>query len=90
MISADAQKLVAIALQYDSQSDAAPKITAKGTGFLASQILEIAKKNDIKIESNEELAQILALCEVNEYIPAPAFLAVAQILSAIQKFKRSA
>jgi flagellar biosynthesis protein len=88
VLSSNAKKLVAVALHYDRSIDNAPKIVASGYGTIASQITSIAKKCNIPIESDKELANMLALCEVNSYIPAPAFAAVAQILATIDKYKK--
>ena len=82
------EKLVAVALSYDTD-DAAPKIVASGKGELAQKILEIAKEHNIEIETDKQLANLLALYEVSDYIPPEAFIAVAEILSTIGKFKNA-
>ena len=43
----------AVALKYDIEKDNAPKITAKGKGETASNIIKIAKENDIPIKKDE-------------------------------------
>ena len=80
------KKLKAIALQYE-YGDFAPKIIAKGEAIVAEKIIELAKKHDIEIKSDAELANLLALYEISDYIPADAFLAVAEILSKLEKYK---
>ena len=77
--------LVAIALQYRSENRSPPKIVASGKGSVAQTILDIAKREGIAIEKNEELASILALLEVGDVIPIETFAVVAEIISYIYK-----
>jgi flagellar biosynthesis protein len=79
----------AVALKYDQEKDAAPKILATGRNLLAEQIIEEAQKHDIHIEQNAELAQVLSIIEVNSYIPVQAYEAVAEILSYIYNKRNS-
>ena len=69
----------AIALQYDGES--APKITAKGEGFTATEIIALAKKHGIPLQQNAELTALLSGIRLNEEIPASLYTAVAQILA---------
>ena len=72
---------VAIALQYDGIS--APKVTAKGEGIIAQQIIAAAKEHGIPLEQNEELTALLSGIHLNEEIPKSLYIAVAQILAFI-------
>ncbi len=70
----------AVALQWDGK--AAPKVTAKGEGDLAEQILKIAREHNIPIqEDNEVLVSALALIELGDEIPESLYLAVAQVIA---------
>lgn len=75
----------AVALSYDRQSDAAPKIAAKGTGYIAEQIIAIAKAHDIAIKEEPDLVAILSGLEIDTPIPLEAYSAVAAILTYIYK-----
>lgn len=69
---------VAITLQYDGQS--APKVTAKGSGALAEQIIKIAQENNIPIKEDHQLVQLLSQVELDHEIPELLYEAVVQVL----------
>jgi flagellar biosynthesis protein len=70
----------AVALTYDMGSDPAPKIVAKGHGPIAEQIIKIAEENGIAIHTDADLVEILAVLELDSFIPLEAYTAVAEIL----------
>lgn len=72
------EKTVAIALHHDGQS--IPRVTAKGEGSIANQIIAVAKEHGIPLEQNEELTALLSGIRINEEIPKSLYTAVAQIL----------
>ena len=76
---------VAVALQYDPETGATPKVLASGRGPYADQILEVAFANGVKVREDADLAEILSAIGVGDDIPATAFLAVAEILSYIYR-----
>ncbi len=64
----------AVALKYDMTKDAAPAVIAKGVDELAQKIKEVAKKHDIPIQENKELARALyKMCDIGERIPSSLF-----------------
>lgn len=71
---------VAVALQYDPDKDAAPRVVASGRGRLAERILEFAFASGVKVREDADLAEILTAVEIGEHIPLAAFAAVAEIL----------
>jgi flagellar biosynthetic protein FlhB len=78
----------AVALKYDRDSMRAPTVVAKGKGFLALRIREIAKENGVPILERKPLARALyAATEVGTEIPAELFKAVAKILAYVYKLK---
>jgi len=81
MARKDEKVRVAAALKYDSQKDAAPVLTAKGRGFVAEKIIDIAKKNRIPIKEDPNLVQILSKLEIDEQIPPVLYKVVAEILA---------
>ncbi len=70
---------LAIALQYQNQQT--PKVVAKGKGLSAEQILAIAEEHGIPLQSQPELARILAEIPLGDEIPEDLFLAVAEVLA---------
>ncbi|UTJ05450.1 EscU/YscU/HrcU family type III secretion system export apparatus switch protein [Arcobacter roscoffensis] len=73
----------AAALKYDIDNDSAPKITAKGKGETANNIIKIARENDIPIKKDEDLIELLSQLDLDKEIPASMYKAVAEIFSFI-------
>jgi len=73
----------AVALKYDIDKDNAPKITAKGKGETASNIIKIAKENNIPIKKDEDLIELLSQIDIDKEIPDSMYKAVAEIFSFI-------
>ncbi|HRI89171.1 MAG TPA: EscU/YscU/HrcU family type III secretion system export apparatus switch protein [Candidatus Hydrogenedentes bacterium] len=71
----------AVALHYDADGDAAPRVIAKGDRLLAERIIEIAKQNDIPIHEDPDLVAILSALDVNREIPQSLYRAVAEVLA---------
>ncbi len=74
-----AKRELAVALKYDGEH--APRVTAKGTGESADQIVELAIANNIPLQENALLAQTLSQLELNEEIPPALYLAIAEIIA---------
>ncbi len=76
----------AVALSYKMEEMDAPQVVAKGVGFLALRIKELAQKHDVPMVENRALAQMLyKTVEVGACIPASLYKAVAEILAYIYK-----
>jgi flagellar biosynthesis protein len=80
----DPNKL-AVALKYERGVDAAPVLAAKGKGYIAEKIIELAKAHGIEVRKDEDLVAVLAKLDVDMPIPVEAYVAVAEILSYIYK-----
>ncbi len=77
-----------IAIKYDRNRMNAPIVVAKGKGFLALRIREIAKENKIPILERKMLARALfASVEVGNEIPRELFKAVAEVLAYVYRIK---
>lgn len=70
---------IAVALKYDGKN--APKVTAKGEGFTAQQILAIAEKHGVPLQNEPELARILAQVPLGDEIPQQLYIAVAEVIA---------
>ncbi len=70
---------LAVALQYDGKN--APKVTAKGAGDIAEQILTIAREHDVPLQDNPELVKVLSKIELGDQIPEALYLAVAEVIA---------
>jgi flagellar biosynthetic protein FlhB len=81
---------LAVALCYDQESMSAPKVLAKGAGFIAENIKDIAQKNNVPIVENKPLAQVLyKKVDVDEIIPENLYRAVAEVLAFVYSMKNS-
>jgi flagellar biosynthesis protein len=76
---------LAVALKYDRQADAAPRVVAKGDGEVAAAILALAREHGVAVREDKDLAQLLATVELETQIPVEAFVAVAEILSYVYR-----
>ena len=75
------ETIIAAALKYDGEKDAAPKVVARGRGAIAEKIIELAKNNHIPLRSDPGLVQILSKLDIDEQIPLELYKAVAEILA---------
>ena len=73
----------AVALRYDPTKDKAPSVAAKGRGYIAERILEIAAEHNIPIKEDRDLIEILYKIEIDEDIPAELYVVIAEILAFI-------
>ncbi|MDF2653956.1 MAG: flhB2 [Bacillota bacterium] len=72
----------AVALKYDLEKDMAPMVLAKGQDHLAKRIIAAGEKHNILITENKPLARSLyETVEVNSYIPAELYQAVAELMA---------
>lgn len=79
---------MAIALKYDKEKDAAPRVVAKGMRLKAEKIREIAKQYNIPIMRNVPLANALYRIDVGQEVPEELYDAVAEILNFIYELQR--
>lgn len=73
----------AAALKYDIDTDNAPKVIAKGQGETATNIIKLARDNNIPIKKDEDLIELLSKIDIDKEIPASMYKAVAEIFSFI-------
>lgn len=74
-------RMLAAAIKYDNQKDAAPKVVAKGRGTVAERIIALAEKSNVPIKSDPALVQILSKLDIDEQIPIELYKAVAELLA---------
>lgn len=72
---------IAAAIGYDRKKDPAPRVTARGRGFVAERIIELAKKHGVPIKEDPALAQILNRLDIDEEISPELYKVVAEILA---------
>jgi flagellar biosynthetic protein FlhB/flagellar biosynthesis protein len=72
---------IAVALKYDKEKDAAPRVVAKGLRLKAEKIREIAREYKIPILKNIPLANALYRIDVGQEVPEELYDAVAEVLN---------
>lgn len=81
---------LAIALRYEKEAMAAPLVVAKGAGYIAEKIKEIAKIHRVPIIEDKPLAKALYKLDIDTFIPPELYKAVAKILAYIYKLRGAA
>ena len=77
----------AVALTY-AQTDAAPRVVAKGRGVIAEQIIARAKEHGVYVHESPELVSLLMQVDLDQRIPPQLYLAVAELLSWLYLLER--
>lgn len=85
MSSSPTKRQLAVALRYNEDKDAAPRVLAKGQGLVAQKILDIAKEQHIPVRDDPDLVQALAKLDVGSYIPTELYPAVAEVLAFVYR-----
>ncbi len=75
-----------VAIRYEMESMAAPRVLAKGKNYLARRIRELALEHQVPVIENQPLAQALyKSADVGQEIPPHLYRAVAEVLAYIFK-----
>jgi len=75
-----------VAIRYEMQEMAAPRVLAKGKNYLALRIRQIATDHGVPIVENQPLAQALyKSTDIGQEIPPHLYRAVAEVLAYIFK-----
>lgn len=79
---------LAVALQYDPETMAAPVVLAKGAGVIAQRIRRLALENNIPVVERKPLAQLLYKeVDINHPVPDKSYAAVAEVLAYVYQLK---
>ena len=77
-----------VALSYKQAAAGAPKVIAKGRGYVALRIREEARKHGIPLVENRPLAQVLyKTVEVGREVPENLYQAVAEVLAYVYRLR---
>lgn len=79
---------VAVALDYEIGTRAAPRVVAKGRGTVAEKIIAIAEENGIAVEANPMLAEALSGVPLDDTIPRELYQAVAEVIGFVIRAQR--
>ncbi len=79
----------AVAIMYVSKQMPAPKIVAKGGGFVAERIKQEARKHGVTIIENKPVARALFYAvKVGDFIPESFYVIVAELLAQVYKQRK--
>ncbi|MGZ8373638.1 MAG: flagellar biosynthesis protein FlhB [Nitrospira sp.] len=77
---------LAVALKYDTTTMGAPVVVAKGAGFVAERIRELARHHGVPVVEQKFVARTLfKLVEIGKEIPNELYRAVAEILALVYR-----
>ena len=80
----------AVALEYDPAQQRAPKVVAKGKGYVAENIMAAAQKNSIPVYQNKSLVNLLMALELDKEIPPELYTTVAEVLAYVYRIDKKA
>jgi FlhB-like protein len=75
----------AVALRYKAGVDSAPRILAKGQGFVAERIIELARENGVQVHEDPDLVGLLSRLDIQSEIPDNLYKAVAEVLAFVYR-----
>ncbi len=79
------KRQLAVALRYNEDKEAAPRVLAKGQGKIASKILDMARSQGIPVREDPDLVESLAKLDVGSLIPTELYPAVAEVLAFVYR-----
>ncbi|QWT46246.1 EscU/YscU/HrcU family type III secretion system export apparatus switch protein [Azospira inquinata] len=77
----------AVALTYQ-ETDVAPRIVAKGKGFVAEEIIAKARAHGVYVHESPELVGLLMQVDLDERIPPQLYVAVAELLAWVYRLEQ--
>lgn len=80
----------AVALRYDKDRDAAPRVVATGKGFIAERIVELAEAEGISVFQDPDLVTMLAALDLHAEIPPQLYKVVAEVLAFVYRMNQRA
>jgi flagellar biosynthetic protein FlhB len=79
---------VAVALRYERGVTAAPRVVAKGEGFVAERIKELARRHGVPVVERRPLARALfKAVAIGQEIPRELFYVVAEVLAYVYRLR---
>ncbi len=76
----DTKHKKAVALQYEKARQGAPKVTAKGSGTIAEQIIKKAGEFDVPLFMNRELVDSLVHLDIDTELPPQLYEATVEVV----------
>lgn len=70
----------AAVLKFDKEVDEAPRVVAKGRGYVAEKIIETAREHGVYLQEDPVLLENLLDIDLGECIPPQLYAVIAEIL----------
>lgn len=80
----------AVALRYNQDREAAPRVVAKGGGDIAERIIALAREHGVPLHEDRDLIGLLAALELDEVVPPALYLVLAEVLAHVYRANRAA
>jgi len=81
---------LAVAVRYDRDRMAAPRVTAKGGGAVAKLMRKVAERHEVPVVRDAPLARALFAVDPGRYVPRELYEAVAEVLLFASQVRRDA
>ncbi len=78
----------AVALRYNREIENAPRVVAKGEGYIADKIIKKADEIGIPIKEDKELVNLLSSIPLDYEIPPELYRAIAEIFAYLYKMSK--
>lgn len=79
----------AVALRY-GETDAAPRVVAKGYGDIAQAIINRAEQHGLHVHRSPDLVRLLMRVDLDDRIPSELYVAVAELLAWVYELEVAA
>jgi flagellar biosynthesis protein len=76
----EGKRRLAVALEYE-HGQGAPRVTAKGGGAVAEQIIALAEQHGIPVRQDKELVAVLGQLDLEQEIPEVLYRVVAEVIA---------
>jgi len=73
-------RAMAVALTY-AEGSGAPRVTAKGRGLIAEEIIKRAREYGVYVHESPELVGLLMQVDLDDHIPPQLYVAIAELLA---------
>jgi flagellar biosynthesis protein len=83
----------AAALTYaraDARAQRAPRVSAKGNGLIADEIIARAREAGVPVHESRELVSLLMQVDLDQHIPPALYVAVAEVLAWVYRLEQRA
>lgn len=78
----------AVALAYN-EGDGAPRVTAKGSGPIAAEIMRRAQEAGVYVHESRELVGLLMQVDLDRHIPPKLYTAIAELLAWLYRLEHN-